>query len=162
MNLIFTFSRRYCTGASVIAEDISKKYNIPIYGKDYICRAVHNKDSLEEQKEIIKKLAESPCIIMGRGASEVLKDYPNVINIYVYADKEDRIKRAMAKENISKSQAIKRIKEVDAERINFYEKNTGKFWGDMDNYDIIIDSSKYGIENCADIICRYLEMHDIL
>ena len=66
----------------------------------------------------------------------------------------------MAKENISEKEAIQRIKDVDAERINYYEENTGKFWGDMDNYDVIIDSSKYGIENCADIICRYLEQND--
>lgn len=157
MNLILTFSRRYCTGASVIAEEISKRYNLPVYGKDYICRNLHNKESLEEQNDVIKELAKSPCIIMGRGASEVLKNYPNVINIYVYADKEDRVKRAMKKENISKEEALKKIKEVDTERINFYEKNTGKFWGDMDSYDIIIDSSKYGIENCADVICKYLE-----
>ena len=160
MNLILTFSRRYCTGASLIAEELSKRYNIPIYGKDYICRELHNEKDLEQQNEVIKELAKSSCIIMGRGASEALKDNKNVVNIYVYADKADRIKRAMAKENISEKEAIQRIKDVDAERINYYEENTGKFWGDMDNYDVIIDSSKYGIENCADIICRYLEQND--
>lgn len=162
MSLILTFSRRYCTGASVIAEDISQRLNMPIYGKDYICRQVHNSKDLEAQNQLIRELAKEPCIIMGRGASEALKNNKNVINIYVYADKEDRIKRAMDKENISKEAAIKRIKEVDAERINYYEENTGKFWGDMDSYDIIIDSSKYGIDNCADIIYKYLKAHDYI
>jgi hypothetical protein len=157
MSLVLTFSRRYCTGVSVIADTISKRLNIPVYGKDYICKDIHNKEDIEKQNETIRNLAQESCIIIGRGASEALKEQRNVINIYVYADKEDRIKRAMKKENISKEEAIKRVKEVDTERIEYYEKNTGKFWGDMDGYDIILDSSKYGIENCADVICKYLE-----
>lgn len=162
MSLVLTFSRRYCTGASVIANELSKRFSIPVYGKDYICRALHNLEDLEEQNNIIKELAKNSCIIMGRGASEALKDNKDVVNIYVYADKQDRIKRAMVKEGISEKEAEKRIKEVDSERINFFEKNTGKFWGDMDNYDIIIDSSKYGIENCADIICNWLQHYDYI
>lgn len=162
MSLVLTFSRRYCTGVSVIANQITKKLNIPVYGKDYICKDIHNKEDIDKQNEIIRSLAKESCIIIGRGASEALKDQKNVINIYVYADKNDRIKRAMDKENITKEEAIKKVKDVDAERIEYYEKNTGKFWGDMDGYDIIIDSSKYGIDNCADVICKYLEAKDLI
>lgn len=162
MSLVLTFSRRYCTGVSVIANQIAKKLNIPVYGKDYICKDIHNKEDIDKQNEIIRSLAKESCIIIGRGASEALKDQKNVINIYVYADKNDRIKRAMDKENITKEEAIKKVKDVDAERIEYYEKNTGKFWGDMDGYDIIIDSSKYGIDNCADVICKYLEAKDLI
>ena len=46
---------------------------------------------------MIKELAGHPCIILGRCASEILKDQPNVFNIYVSADKEDRIHRIMKK-----------------------------------------------------------------
>lgn len=162
MRLVLTFSRRYGTGASVIASMLSQKFNIPVYGKDYICQKIQNPEDIAAQQAVIKELAKNPCIIVGRGASEVLKDQPNVINIFVSANKADRLKRIAEKEGIGLEEAAERMKKVDAERINFYEKNTGKFWGDMDNYDIIIDSSKYGIENCADVICKYLEYHDYI
>ena len=47
MSLILTIRRRYCTGASEIAEKIAEKYNLPIYGKDYICKRIHNQEDLE-------------------------------------------------------------------------------------------------------------------
>lgn len=162
MNLVLTFSRRYGTGASVIAEMLSKKFNIPIYGKDYICKSIQHAEDISEQQVEIKKLAQNPCIIVGRGASEILKDQANVINIFVTANKSDRIKRIAEKEGVSEEEAAVHMKKVDEERIRFYETNTGKFWGDFDNYDIIIDSSEYGIENCADVICKYLEYHEII
>ncbi len=162
MNLVLTFSRRYGTGASVIAEMLSQKFNIPVYGKDYICRSIQHPDDIAEQQSEIRRLAQNPCIIVGRGASEILKDHPNVINIFVTANKTDRIKRISEKEGISTQEAALHMKKVDEERIRFYESNTGKFWGDFDNYDIVIDSSEYGIENCADVICRYLEYHEII
>ena len=36
MNLVITMSRRFGTGASLIAEELSKKLLIPVYDKAYI------------------------------------------------------------------------------------------------------------------------------
>ena len=48
----------------------------------------------ELQTEIIKKLAErGPCVIVGRCADYILKDNPNCINVFICADRADRIKR---------------------------------------------------------------------
>ena len=52
-------------------------------------------NAFESEADAIRELAKQPCIIIGRCASEFLKDKSNVINIYVCADKEDRIKRIM-------------------------------------------------------------------
>lgn len=157
MNLVFTFSRRYGAGASRIAKDLAKKLNIPVYQKDYICRHVEDADSMEQQNELIRELAKEPCVIVGRGASGVLKDQYNVVNIYVYANEQDRLKRIMEKEHLTDiNKARKQMAKVDNERIALYEANTGKVWGDFDDFDIIIDSSQYGLENCADVIIEYL------
>lgn len=162
LNAVLTVSRRYGSGTSIIVNKLSEMYGLPVYGKDYICRNVQNKEDMQQQNDLIRKLAQEPCIIVGRGASEVLKDQPNVINIYVFADKKDRIARIAEKENLSLEDAAKRVKEVDRERGAYYEKNTGKYWGDFDNYDIILDSSKYGIDKCADIIVEYLRKNNIV
>ena len=63
----------------------------------------------ESEAEAIRKLAEKPCIILGRCASDILKDRMNVLNIFVCADKEDRIHRIMEKENLSYDDAKEKV-----------------------------------------------------
>lgn len=161
MNLVITMSRRFGTGASMIAEELSKKLEIPVYDKAYIENALHDNDYSDET-EVIRKLAEKSCIILGRCASEILKDQPNVFNIYVCADKEDRIQRIMKKESISHEEAKELIEKNDRERSEYYYKNTGKVWGDVNNYHMILDTSKLGAENCADILMKYFERIEII
>ena len=90
MKLVITMSRRFGTGASIIAEELSKRLDIPVYDKAYIEEKLSD-HKYESEAEAIRKLAENPCIILGRCASDILKDRMNVLNIYVSAAKEDRI-----------------------------------------------------------------------
>ena len=94
MKLVITMSRRYGTGASQIAKELSEKLQIPVYDKAIVQERTEG-DSYESEAAVIRELAEEPCIILGRCASEILKDRRNVFNIYICAEKEDRIKRIM-------------------------------------------------------------------
>ena len=78
-----------------------------MYDKAYIEHELDG-DSYATEAEVIKGLAEHPCIILGRCASEILKDQPNVFNVYVCADKEDRIERIMKKESLPHDEAKKK------------------------------------------------------
>ena len=111
----------------------------------------------EREAEVIRELAENPCIILGRCASEILKDRPDVFNIYVCADKEDRIERIMKKENLSHEEAKAMLEENDRERADYYNEHTGKVWGDVNNYHMILDTTALGIENCSNILMKYFE-----
>ena len=161
MNLVITMSRRFGTGASMIAEELSKKLGIPVYDKAYIENELHDSNFANET-EVIKELAEHSCIILGRCASEILKDQPNVFNIYVCADKEDRIQRIMKKEALSYEEAKVMLEKNDRERADYYHEHTGKVWGDVNNYHMILDTSKLGAENCADILIKYFERIEII
>lgn len=161
MNLVITMSRRFGTGASMIAGELSRKLDIPVYDKAYIENALHEKDYADEA-EVIRKLAEKSCIILGRCASEILKDQANVFNIYVCADKEDRIQRIMNKEKLSHEEAKALIEKNDRERSEYYYQHTGKVWGDVNNYHMILDTSKLGAGNCADILEKYFERMEII
>lgn len=161
MNLVITMSRRFGTGASLIAKELSEKLNIPVYDKAYIEHEMKD-SSYATESELIKKLAEHPCIILGRCASEILEGQLNVFNVYVVADKEDRIKRIMKKENLSYDEAKAMLDQNDKERSTYYNENTGKLWGDVNNYHMILDTSKLGIENCADIMMKYFERVELI
>ena len=156
MKLVITMSRRFGTGASIIAEELSKRLDIPVYDKAYIEEKLSD-HKYESEAEAIRKLAENPCIILGRCASDILKDRMNVLNIYVSAAKEDRIQRIMKKENLDHDAAKEKVENTDEERAAYYYEHTGKTWGDVNDYHMILDTSELGVENCADILMHYFE-----
>lgn len=161
MNLVITMSRRFGTGASMIAGELSRKLEIPVYDRAYIEYELE-RESYADETEVIKKLASDSCIILGRCASEILKDQTNVFNIFVCADKEDRIQRIMRKENLSYEDAKTMLEENDKSRSEYYYQNTGKVWGDVNNYHMILDTSQFGVENCAGILMKYFEKMEII
>lgn len=161
MKMIITMSRRYGTGASLIAEELSKRLGIPVYDKVHVEEELSNNEFASEV-EVIQRLAENPCIILGRCASEILKDKRNAFHIYVCADKEDRIKRIMTKEGLDYGTAAEKIERTDRERSAYYHEHTGKAWGDVNNYHMILNTSDLGVENCADILMRYFEQKELI
>ena len=94
------------------------------------------------------------CVILGRNANNVLKNHQSVINIFIYAsDLDFKVKRKMESENLSYNEALKKLKYVDKQRKKYYEySNPNHIWGDKKEYDICIDSSKFGIEQTIDLI----------
>ena len=155
-----------------VANELSYYDEPPVwYWGEYYCERTFREDDVEHgmrenafesEADAIRELAKQPCIIIGRCASEFLKDKSNVINIYVCADKEDRIKRIMKLFSLTREAAEVMLEETDKQRAEYYYKNTGKTWGDVNNYHMILNTSDLGIENCADILMRYFEMKDYI
>lgn len=161
MNLVITMSRRYGTGASMIAEELSQKLGIPVYDKADIEHELEG-NNFASEAEVIRELASHSCIILGRCASEILKEQKNVFNIYVVADKEDRIQRIMEKESLPYDKAKAMLEDNDKKRSEYYYQHTGKVWGDVNNYHMILDTSRLGRGNCADILIKYFERIEII
>lgn len=161
MKLVITMSRRFGTGASIIAGELSEKLALPVYDKDHIEHELDD-HSFATEAEVIRDLAKNPCIILGRCSSEILKDQNNVFNIYISADKEDRVRRTMEKEKLTFGNAMEKLEENDRKRADYYHEHTGKVWGDVNNYHMILDTSRLGIENCADILMKYFERMELI
>lgn len=161
MNLVITMSRRFGTGASMIAAELSERLGIPVYDKAYIEHELEGK-SYADEAEIIEELASHSCIILGRCASEILKDRPNVFNIYICADKDDRIHRIMTKESLAYEDAKAMLEQNDKARSEYYYRHTGKVWGDVINYHMILDTSQLGIDNCANILIKYFQKIEVI
>lgn len=107
---------------------------------------------LEEKKIIEEIVKKQDCVIVGRCASYILKDMPECLKVFVHADKSFRLDRAVTKENLSKEEAEEMLKKTDKKRSNFYATHTGWEWGDMNHFDICLDSSALGIENCVNLL----------
>lgn len=111
---------------------------------------------LAETKVTRRFAQEGPCVIVGRCADYVLKDLPNMVNIYVAADIPSRVKRAIEVYDLPKAKAEENIIKFDKRRSNYYNFHTGKRWGDVNNYHISIRSDFGGIDNAVKTLIAYI------
>jgi hypothetical protein len=107
-----------------------------------------------EEKAIIEEIVQKgSCVIVGRCASYILKDNPDVLRVYVHANQEARIERAIKEEKLaSRAEAEEMLKKTDKKRSSFYNTHTGLDWSDMKNYDICLDSARLGIDTCVNML----------
>ena len=107
----------------------------------------------ERQSAIIRKLAEQgPGIFIGRCADYVLGDYTNCINTFIYAYKEDRIRRIMKLYKLDEKQAADKIRKTDRDRKNYYEARTKREWGGIDSNSMMFNVSLLGIDGVVDAL----------
>ena len=105
------------------------------------------------QKKLIHELAEkSSCVIVGRLADWILRENPDLLRVFVMAPEEFRVSRIMEQEKITEKQAEKLIRQMDKLRRNYYSFFTDGKWDDMENKDIIINSSLRGIDGTVEIL----------
>lgn len=111
------------------------------------------------QAKVIKQLADTEsCVIIGRCADYVLKDYDNVISLYFYAPEEDCIKRIVDQYGGSEADAKKKMHQHDKYRAEYYKHYTGKDWNDARNYDFCLNTSSMSYEKLVDIVMGYIDM----
>lgn len=110
------------------------------------------------QCSVILQLAEQgPCVIVGRNADYILKDRPDALHLFVYADIAYRADRIVHKYGESDKSPEARLNEKDKRRRVNYQHYTGRNWGQAQNYDICLDTGTLGIEQCVDIVCGVVE-----
>jgi cytidylate kinase len=107
------------------------------------------------QKNIIRDMAsKESCIIVGRCADSILQDYKNHLNVYIYAPYEARMDNCVNELMMDEKTAAKMIREVDAARTNYQKKYCPEVKSVFDHKDIMIDSSRFGIEGTAQILSQ--------
>lgn len=114
------------------------------------------------QSAEIKKIADSgDCIIIGRCADDVLSGYAGLLKVFVRAPLEKRIENyKMQFPGADESAARKAIQKADKKRASYYNFYTGRNWGDPQNYDLTVDSGKFGVDGSARLIASALDIID--
>ena len=110
------------------------------------------------QFDTIKKIAdEGACVIVGRCADYALQDYKNVIRLFIHGNEDTKIKRIMEKYSLSSDKAREMIIKRDKQRQSYYNYYTTKKWGNVNSYDLSINSSVLGIDGTVKLIIQYIE-----
>lgn len=108
------------------------------------------------QAKIIKELAGTEsCVIIGRCADYVLRNFPNVMSVFIHADKEFCVERALERNSMTRKEMERYIAKTDKYRGDFYKYYSGREWSDARNYDLCLNSGKLGFEKCVEEIKSY-------
>lgn len=120
---------------------------------------VSDENLFNYQAKVIKDLAEAEsCVIVGRCADYVLRNYPNVMSVFIHADKDFCMERALERNSMTRKEMEKFIAKTDKYRGDFYKYYTGREWTDARNYHLCLDSGKLGFEKCVEEIKAYMKI----
>ena len=102
-----------------------------------------NLEVYESAASLIRSIARrESAVIVGRCA-----DY--VLSLFLYAEKQDRIRRGIELYHIDAKHAQETMERFDRKRARFYEYYTDRKWGALSNYDMMINTSRMGIDQCV-------------
>ena len=173
--IVITISREYGSGGRYVGELLAKNLGIPFYDKNLIILSAkesglapkyvkENEQTLDGPQtnddllfvattKVIEKLyRKGSCIIVGRCGNYILKDKKDVLKIYLYSSMEDKINRVTKYYHIASHKAVSTINKVNKDRKKHYKYYTNMNLDDLNNYDLILDVSKFGVEKTAEII----------
>ena len=138
-----------------IAKSVYNGEIIPPESKDF----TSNRNLFNFQAKIIKKLAETEsCVIVGRCAEFVLKDYDNVLSVLIHAPLDFCYEKASEKLGMSGKELEDYVNRINKQKEEYHKFYTGSVWYDARNYDLCLDSSKLGFDRCVDEIIAYMDV----
>lgn len=144
--------------SSLLYKVTKKIYNgqvIPPESSDF----TKNDNLFAFQAKVLKELAERESFVcIGRGADYILKDFPRVISVFIYAPIENCIQTEMERLCLTRKDAEKHINEMDKHRRAYYKYHTGKEWESPYNYDLCLNTGEMSYEQCAEVIKNYIKI----
>ncbi len=97
------------------------------------------------------------CIIVGRCSDYILRNEKNHLSVYLFAPMEERVKNCIERLNMDEKTARKTIHDMDLARSYYHKKYCGDSRSVLDNKDLLIDSSRFGVEGTAQMICSVVQ-----
>ena len=110
------------------------------------------------QSDTIRRLAEAgSCVFVGRCADYVLRDFKNVVNVFITANMDDRISEIRKRKECTEAEAMKLIESGEKGRSTYFNYYTGKKWGDSSSYDLCVNTSLLGLEATEAYIKEFIQ-----
>ena len=129
-------------------------------GNFYMDMPLNHKIFLAQFDAIRRIASEGSCVIVGRCADYVLRENPDAVSIFVKGDMDSKIARAVKYYGIEEDKAEERIRKADKQRASYYNYYATATWGDVDNYDLVVDTGVLGVEGAVELIAKFLELRE--
>ena len=113
------------------------------------------------QFDTIRRIADQgPCVIVGRCADYVLRDHENVVNVFIKAAPEERVKRIVNYYGADPVKAEEILRKADKQRASYYNYYATGTWGDVNNYHLCVDTGALGIAGSVELIRKCVEIRE--
>lgn len=134
-------------------------YSFGYNSSSFVDMPISHKVFLAQFDAIKSIAAEGPCVIVGRCADYALSDFKNVVNLFIYADDDFKVKHILEKVDSvnTENKARELMLRKDKQRQSYYNYYSSKKWGRADTYDLCINSAKLGIDGSVNLIVQYIE-----
>lgn len=185
--LIIAMGRQFDTGGHLVGEKIAERLGLKFYDGEMIddiakkgglenyeytgvpapnhsfkghYEWMPTQEEFEAHCKVIKDLAErGNCVICGRCADWLLRDDPNCVRVFIRADFDYRVQRFIKAYNITDVEGIEdRYKVLDEGRAAYYKHFTGREWGQLDDFNLVIDTTVCGPQRADEILYAYLKL----
>jgi cytidylate kinase len=102
--------------------------------------------------------ARGEVLLVGRGGSGFLRDFPRAFHVHLVAPADIRVRRVMEHRWLREGQARQLIARSDAERSGFYQNYFGADWSDPLEYHLTVNSGRLG-PSAVDLVAFAAERH---
>ena len=111
------------------------------------------------QQQIIENFAkQGDCVIVGRCADVILKDY-HPLNLFVYADMDAKVERCMKRapegEHLTRSEMEKAIRRIDKERAQNHLMYADTKWGSKESYHLCVNTTHREIKQLVPALAQF-------
>lgn len=106
-------------------------------------------------QEVIAAACESNhAVIAGHGANFALRGKPEVLDVFIYAPREQRIATIMARDNLTHEQAAEQVHSSDHDRIHYIKTYYNCDWQHPSNYHLLINTGMLKPKLAVEIIAQ--------
>lgn len=138
---------------------VSSNYLLHVILQDYeapIEKSLSSADALfVSQSRIVRKIAsQEPCVIIGRCADYILRDFPSasIIKVFCYTNLEAACERCTKEYHLQSDNIREEVLRTNRARINHYQHYTNEKWGDPHRYDLMLNTGTLSMETACTLI----------
>ena len=107
----------------------------------YKLKLVDSETILKMTERVVRHAAgKGNCVIVGRGSQHFLEDNPETLRVFLYAAREDKVRRVMAGGKTER-EALELVDTVDHDRIDFIQRYFGVEWPTRSLFHIMLNTS---------------------
>ena len=165
MHKIITISREFGSGGRELGKRLAEELGIPCYDHQII-EMIAKENGFDEryvanvsEKSIENFAKQGDCVIIGRCADVILKDY-HPLNLFIYADMEAKVERCIRRapegEHLTRNEIERMIKQVDKNRAQYRQMYSDTKWGAKESYHLCVNTTEKYIKEIVPGLAAYV------
>lgn len=121
-------------------------------------QSITSRKMFVEQTKLLRNIVEEEsCVIIGRCAFDIFKNYERCVRVFIHASDETRVKRVMEKQHVNEIEARKLMEQIDNKRATYINMYTERNWHDNRCYDLSLNVDKLGVEGAVEYIYEFIQ-----